>query len=275
MTREIYEPAKPAYYTVIPSAHCPKGSSNRYVTAPLQATPSGGPVLVAAQNQPPTEVEKRRDIGATVSGAANIVVKDNLTYEEYQRAVELLREIENGTHHVESGGVLQVDGAFTTTNITYHNEITSVSSPGGMFNPLLVDIERELRVAPIDPNGVRQPIPNSKVGFVPLGGESGSPVAPDAPLPESDPTRIVDARTRATNQNAIISQTSPTATRDMINKYTTYANNGMPTTGATNGDKAVVSNDVVLFEEPGRPPLTVQDTPTVPRDSGPATTDFK
>lgn len=275
MTREIFEPAKPAYYTVIPSAHCPKGTSTRYVTAPLQATPEGGPVYVAPKNQPATEVTKSTVTGPTIQGFADIVVKENLTYEEYQRAIQLLSEIENGTHHVESGGLLRVDGSYTSTAVTYHNEITSVSSPGGMFNPLLVDIEKDLRLQPTDPNGVKQPIPDTKAGFVPLGGQSGTPVAPTAPLPESDPTRIVDAYQTASNQPAIISQTSFTAPRDMINKYTTYANNGTATPSPTNGDKTVISNDTVLFEQPGQVPTTVQDTPTVPRDAGAVTTDFK
>lgn len=278
MTREIFEPAKPAYYTVIPSAHCPKGTETRYVTAPLQATPDGSPVYVAPKNVAPTEVTKSQEQGETIQGFANIVVKENLTYEEYQRAIQLLAQIEDGTHHVIDQGaedVLHTEGNYSATGITYHNEIKSEESPGGMFHPLLVDIEKELRVQRVDPQGRPVPPVDTKVGFVPLGGQSGSPVSPTSPLPESDPTRIVDAEKSASNRPAIVSQTSFTAPRDMINKYVTYAQDGRVTGSPTNGDKTVISNDTVLFETPGQTPTTVQDTPTVPRDAGPVTTSFK
>ena len=281
MTREIFEPAKPAYYTVIPSAHCPKGSETRYVTAPLQAGIDGSPVHVEAQNQPPTEVTKAKETGPTISGYGNIVVKDNLTYEEYQRAIALLGEIENGTHHVINEGatdVLQTNGEFTGSASTFHNEITSVSSPGGDFHPLLVDIEKNLRLAPIDPNGVKQPIPPSKEGFVPLGGGGPAPVKLTDTLPDNDPTRLNDAYAVATNQQAIKSNTGMSEPRDMINKYTTHSASGSP----TNGDKAVVSNDVVMFEDPSvgssgpaAPAQTARDTPTVPREFNQPNLNFK
>lgn len=276
---------------MIPSAHCPKGSDTRYVTAPLQAGIDGSPIAIAAVNQPATEVEKSRDIGATVSGFGNVTVKDNLTFEEYQRAVELLRQIEAGTHHVNTSDVLYTSGAFTTTNITYHNEVTSISSPGGNFHPLLVDVEEKFRIAPVDVNGVTQPIvPEStaKAGFVHLDGSgpTGTPNTAAAPtpaaniatLPDNNATRLVDAREAATNKDAIASNTGSGATRDMINKYATRSETG----ALVNGDKAVVSNDSVLFAAPsvgGAGPAVQatsgRDTPTLPREFTSSSFTFK
>jgi hypothetical protein len=252
---------------VIPNGHCGAAGGDRFVTAPIQANPDGSPINLPTIHTT-ADIQKEAIEGATVSGFADIVVKENLTYEEYIRAIQLLKEIEQGTHHIDGQGILETQGQFTTAQMTYKMEMTNVDQDGGPSRPLLVDIETALRVAPMGPDGKLLPIPDTKSGFVPLGGDSPTGKATD-PLPvgknpdgtfKFDSTLFNDLADKSTNKQAIASQDNFSAPRDMINKYTTVD----PATGkVVNGDRAAVSNDLVIFSSGSA--TTAKDSPILPR----------
>lgn len=275
VTREVYEPAAPAYYTVIPSAHCSKGGSdkNRYVTAPVHANPDGTPLQLP-------EIHTSKDVqtgvikGDPVTVYADLAIKEGLSYEEYLKAIEQLQAIESGTHHVgdvmgTGSSSLITATASTASSDTFFMEKTTIDQPGGAAHPLVVDIEKELRATPIDGNGKKFTPPDTPAGFVPLGGDKG--ISPTASLPEDDSTRLNDAADKATNEDWKKLNPNPDPSkpigdniaRDQINKYFTPKGGPFKPTG--NADRAAVTNDAVLVH-PSTGSTDPNEFDTMPRE---------
>lgn len=266
VTREVFEPAAPAYYTVIPNSQCSKGSSSTFLTAPIHANADGSFKDLPALEKDRT-VQTGYDKGKEVTLYADLAIKSGLTYEEYLKAVDQLQAIESGVHHVDKDGSV-ISGTVTTANEetfyvsdTKDAYVGETSAGDGKMRPLVVDIEKSLRATPIDPATNKPfPAPESKEGFVPLGGDKGAGATTD--LDDGDSTRFREAAEVASNRDWIKTNPDPSKPvpnkpeRDLINKYWTPAEGGF---AKTNADRAAVNNDTVLVSPTG--------DATTPKDS--------
>lgn len=221
----VTDPAKAIYRTVIPNQTSCSGKN--YVTAPVKANVDGSlPVLAKIDRNISEESKTIR----AESGHADFVIEPGSSLAEIAAAQEKAARILSGEHHVDNftrSGV-----AREQTNIVTKETETQAATTQVLP---LVDIENKYRPEPT----------TTKVGFLPVGGTSGSTPSGTL-LPMTDPNRFGTASDLVTNKDAL-----PTSA-NQINKFTSV--------DGSKGDIAVVSNDLILKIDGSVPPTTPQGT---------------